>query len=84
MIPPTLLSGGLAPPKTRYSMNELKEKLNALGLSDEMVSSVINTVADFAKSKLPENLHGMLDDVLSGKSPELGGLGGMFGAFFGK
>lgn len=65
-------------------MNELQEKLAALGLSAEMTSSVIKTVADFAKTKLPENLHGMLDDVLAGKSPDLGGIGGMLGSLFGK
>ncbi len=65
-------------------MNELQEKLAALGLSPEMTSSVIKTVADFAKTKLPENLHGMLDDVLAGKSPDLGGIGGMLGSLFGK
>jgi hypothetical protein len=65
-------------------MNELKEKLNALGLSDEMASSVIQTVAEFAKSKVPEGFHGMLDDVLAGKSPDFGGIGGLLGSFFGK
>lgn len=66
------------------TMNELKQKLTALGLSEEMAASVIQTVADFAKTKLPESLHGTLDDVLAGKSPDFGGLGGMLGSFFGK
>lgn len=64
-------------------MNELKEKLAALGLSDEMAAKAIDTVADFAKTKLPANLHGMLDEVLAGKSPDFGRIGGMLGSFFG-
>lgn len=68
---------------TSIPMNELKNKLTALGLSDEMATRVIATVGDFAKSKLPEKFHGMLDDVLAGKSPDLGSLGGILGSLFG-
>jgi len=64
-------------------MNELKQRLAAIGLSEEMTDKAIATVADFAKSKLPENLHPMLDDVLAGKSPDLGPLGGMLGGLKG-
>lgn len=64
-------------------MNELKDKLTALGLSDEMAVKAIQTVAEFAKTKLPAHFHGMLDEVLAGKSPDLGGLGGMLGSLFG-
>lgn len=66
-------------------MNELKARLTALGLSEEMAEKAIVTVAEFVKSKLPAGLHGTIDDVLSGKS-DLGGLGGMLGGlkgFFG-
>lgn len=66
-------------------MNELKERLKALGLSDEMTDKALATVADFAKSKLPENLHQPIDDVLAGKTPDFGGilgsLGGLGGLF---
>lgn len=66
-------------------MNELKEKLQGLGLSPEMADKVIATVAAFVKSKVPANYHGMIDDVLAGKSPDLGGLlGGLGGLFGGK
>lgn len=68
-------------------MNELKSKLAALGLSEEMTNNVINTVAEFAKSKIPESYHVMIDDVLAGKTPDLGGilgkLGGLAGFFGG-
>ncbi len=64
-------------------MNELKEKLTALGLSEEMTDKAIATVAEFAKSKIPESYHSMLDDVLAGKTPELGGVIGNLGGLFG-
>lgn len=64
-------------------MDELTEKLRALGLSDEIVASVISTVADFGKSKVPSSYHGMIDDVLAGKTPELGGILGSLGGLFG-
>lgn len=66
-------------------MNELKEKLVALGLSEEMTDKATATVAEFVKSKIPESYHSMIDDVLAGKTPELGGvLGGLGGLFGGK
>lgn len=64
-------------------MNELKQQLIALGLSEEMTDKAIITVAEFAKSKLPDHLHPMLDDVLAGKSPDLGALAGMLGGLKG-
>jgi hypothetical protein len=65
-------------------MNELKQKLAALGLSEEMTNNVITTVAGFVKSKIPESYHGMVDDALDGKTPELGGILGSLGGFFGR
>lgn len=64
-------------------MNELKERLKALGLSDEMADKTIATVADFVKSKIPTSYHSMIDEVLAGKTPELGGLFGGLGGLFG-
>jgi len=64
-------------------MNELKEKLAALGLSPEMTDKVIQTVADFVKSKLPASFHGMIDDTLAGNAPDLGGILGGLGGLFG-
>ena len=57
-------------------MNELKEKLAALGLSEEQVEGTIQTVSDFVKSKLPDDYKGMVDSLLSGQSPDLSALGG--------
>jgi hypothetical protein len=69
-------------------MNELKARLTALGLSDEMATKALHTVADFAKTKLPENLHGMIDSVLAGNDvpgdgAAGGGLGGILGSLGG-
>jgi ketopantoate reductase len=65
-------------------MNELKTKLQALGLSEEMTDKAIATVAEFVKSKIPESYHSMIDDVLAGKTPEMGGLLGSITGLFGK
>ena len=64
-------------------MNELKARLTALGMSDEMAEKAIVTVADFVKSKIPTTYHPMIDDVLAGKSPDLGGILGSLGGLFG-
>jgi ketopantoate reductase len=65
-------------------MNELKTKLQALGLSEEMTDKAIATVAEFVKTKIPESYHSMIDDVLAGKTPEMGGLLGSITGLFGK
>ena len=57
-------------------MNELKEKLMALGLSAEQVDAVLRTVVDFVKAKLPADYQGMVDTLMAGQSPDLSSLGG--------
>ena len=57
-------------------MNELKERLAALGLSPEQVDAALKTVADFVKSKLPAEYQGMVDSLLGGQTPDLSALGG--------
>jgi hypothetical protein len=64
-------------------MNELKEKLSAIGLSEEMSDKAIATVAEFVKGKVPESYHGMIDDVMAGKTPDMGGILGKIGGLFG-
>jgi hypothetical protein len=54
-------------------MDELKEKLTALGIDDDKLDGVIETVLDFVKDQLPEGMGGMLDSVLKGEMPDLGG-----------
>jgi len=70
-------------------MNELKAKLISLGLSDEMATKALQTVGEFAKTKLPENMHPLVNQFLgedsssaTGSSSTLGGLGDMLGGFF--
>lgn len=53
-------------------MNELKEKLSALGISDEQVDQAIEAFTDFLKDKVPNGMEGMLESVLHGKAPDLG------------
>jgi len=57
-------------------MNELKQRLAALGLSEEQVDGAIKTVAEFVKSKLPPEFQGMVDSLMAGETPDLSALGG--------
>ncbi|WP_367872096.1 DUF2267 domain-containing protein [Luteolibacter sp. Populi] len=57
-------------------MNELKERLTALGLSPEQVDGAIKTVAEFVKSKLPAEYQGAVDSLLAGQTPDFSALGG--------
>ncbi len=57
-------------------INELKARLVGLGMSEEMATKAITTVAEFAKAKLPGPLHSAIDDVMAGKNPDLGKLTG--------
>ena len=54
-----------------------------LGLSAEMTDKAIVTIAEFVKSKIPASYHSMVDDVLAGKTPEMGGILGTLGGLFG-
>jgi len=70
-------------------MNELKAKLTSLGLSDEMATKALHAVGEFAKTKLPENMHPLVNQFLgddsnpsTGSAGGLGGLGDMLGGFF--
>jgi len=50
-------------------MEDLKEKLAALGIEEDKIDDVIETVMEFFKGKLPDGMDGMLE--------KLGGEGGM-------
>jgi len=69
-------------------INELKARLTALGMDEEMATKAIATMAEFAKTKMPEQFHSSIDDVMAGKDPDLGPvlglLGGLKGFFGGK
>ena len=48
-------------------MEELKQKLaDVLNLDEEMAQKGVDTVLEFLKDKLPENLHGLLDNLDGG------------------
>lgn len=64
-------------------INELKIKLTSLGMDEAMATKAINTVAEFAKAKLPAQLHKPIDEVMAGKDPDLGVLSGLFGGLKG-
>ena len=53
-------------------MDELKEKLAALGLESDKIEGVIETVLGFVKDKLPDGMGGMLDGLISGEDGEDG------------
>lgn len=49
-------------------MDELKQKLSeALNLDDDMAQKGVETVTEFLKSKLPESMHGILDNFGGGE-----------------
>lgn len=54
------------------TMEELKERLAALGIGDDKIDGVIETVLGFVKDKLPDGMEGMFDSVLKGEVPDLG------------
>ncbi|GHC50138.1 hypothetical protein [Roseibacillus persicicus] len=64
-------------------MEELKQKLaEVLNLDEEMAQKGVDAVIEFLKDKLPENLHGLLDnldsDDVAGNA--LDAVKGLFGA----
>jgi uncharacterized protein (DUF2267 family) len=65
-------------------MDELiKQVTERAHISDDQARTAIQTVASFLKEKLPPQMAGQVDAVMSGSAPNLGdaakGLGGMFG-----
>jgi hypothetical protein len=57
-------------------MNELRERLTALGLTESQVEGAIEAVADVVKAKLPTDYRGAVDALLAGDSPDLAALTG--------
>ncbi|MCW1886935.1 hypothetical protein OKA04_19505 [Luteolibacter flavescens] len=57
-------------------MNELKQRLAALGLSEEQIEGTLKTVAEFVKSKLPPEYDGAVDSLMAGQTPDLSAIGG--------
>ena len=53
------------------------------GITEEQAKVALDTVVEFAKTKVPPAFQGMVDGMLKGEKPS-GGLGGMLGGLFGK
>jgi hypothetical protein len=56
-------------------MDELKQKLIALGLSEEMVAKVIQTVGDFVQAKVPGVDRQAVEKLLAGDTSDLMSIG---------
>ncbi len=65
-------------------MEELKNKLSeVLNLDEEMAQKGVEVVTEFLKDKLPEGMHGILDN-LDGEGATESALGAVKGFFGGK
>ena len=51
-------------------MDELKEKLAALGLDENQVNGAIESFVEFIKSKMPPGMEGMLQGFMDGDGPD--------------
>ncbi len=49
------------------------------GISPDQARTAVQTVLDFLKQKLPAPVAAQIDGVLSGKAPDLGSVGKLFG-----
>ncbi|MGJ8695952.1 MAG: hypothetical protein ACSHYF_06515 [Verrucomicrobiaceae bacterium] len=57
-------------------MEELKQKLAGLGIAEDQIDSIIETVFGFIKDKLPDGMEGIADSLMKGETPDLGDVGG--------
>jgi len=55
-------------------MDELKEKLAALGISTDQIDGVLETVLGFVKEKLPDSMGGMVDSIMNGEDIDTDGI----------
>jgi len=60
-------------------MDELKEKLAALGLPEDQIEGVLKTVLEFLKDKMPDGMEDMVESLLNGETPDLGDVGDILG-----
>jgi hypothetical protein len=51
-------------------MDELKEKLLALGVKEDQIDGVIEVFVDFIKGKLPDGMEGMVQGLLDGNGSD--------------
>jgi hypothetical protein len=61
-------------------MNELKERLAALGMTPEQIDGALQEVAGFVKAKLPADYTWIVDSLMAGQTPDVSHLAGeLFG-----
>ena len=51
-------------------MDELKEKLLALGVNEDQIDGVIEAFVDFIKGKLHDGMEGMVQGLMDGKGSD--------------
>lgn len=67
---------GIFPQLLPKIMPELQDKLIGLGIAEEQIDSIPETVLGFIKEKLPEGTEGIVDSLIAGETPDLGDIVG--------
>ena len=66
-------------------MDELIKSISEkVGIGPEQAKQAVDQVVGFLKGKLPGPIGDQIEGVLSGKTPDLGGIGDTLGGLFGK
>ena len=78
---PHLLDAGKIPTLNMDKSELVKLVSSKTGLNEEMATLAVDTVIGFLKQKLPAELSGQLDSLLSGQESSSGILGAVKGLF---
>jgi len=78
---PHLLDAGKKPTLNMDKSELVKLVSSKTGLNEEMATLAVDTVIGFLKQKLPAELSGQLDSLLSGQESSSGILGAVKGLF---
>ena len=54
-------------------MDELKEKLAAIGIEDDKIDETLEAFMTFLKTKVPDSMEGMLESLVKGDGHQIGG-----------
>jgi hypothetical protein len=69
-------------PTQNMDKNELVKLVSSkTGLNEEMATLAVDTVIGYVKQKLPPELSGQLESLLSGQEPSAGIMGAVKGLF---
>lgn len=55
-------------------MQELNDKLIGLGIAEDQIDSILETVFESIKEKLPEGTEEILNSLIAGETPDIGDL----------